>query len=80
MRKAPAFDLSTKCTACGFAVQPKEVAMTSWETMCCPKCGVDFAPEPKGIGVSQAEHRGHNARVAEAYTSAFAGPKESAGD
>lgn len=48
MRKAPIYDLSTKCTACGYAIPPNEILRTGWETMRCPKCGVDFTvPEGK---------------------------------
>jgi predicted RNA-binding Zn-ribbon protein involved in translation (DUF1610 family) len=53
MRKAPVFDLSTKCTACGYAIQPNEIMHTGWDTMRCPKCGKDFIPEPKGKKWSQ---------------------------
>ena len=49
MRKALVYDLSTKCTACGYAISPKEIMRTGWDTMPCQKCGVDFIPVPKGM-------------------------------
>jgi hypothetical protein len=46
--KAPVYDLTTNCTACGYAIPPKELVHTGWETTRCPKCGVDLIPVPKG--------------------------------
>jgi hypothetical protein len=48
VRKALVYDLSTKCTACGYAIPPNEILCTSSDTMRCPNCGVDFIPLPKG--------------------------------
>ena len=48
VRKAPVYDLSTKCTACGYAIPPKEHQHTGSDTTRCPKCGADFVPVPKG--------------------------------
>jgi predicted RNA-binding Zn-ribbon protein involved in translation (DUF1610 family) len=49
-RKAPEFDLSTRCTECGYAIEPRERLKTGWDTMRCPQCGKDFIPERKGNG------------------------------
>ena len=47
MRKAPVYDLSTRCTAYGYTIPQKEHLHTGWETTRCPKCGVNFIPVPK---------------------------------
>jgi|HubBroStandDraft_6_1064221.scaffolds.fasta_scaffold2490198_2 hypothetical protein len=52
MRKAPVYDLSTRCTAYGYTIPQKEHLHTGWETTRCPKCGVNFIPVPKGKGES----------------------------
>jgi hypothetical protein len=32
------YDLSTKCTACVYAIPPKELVHTGWEKTRCAKC------------------------------------------
>ena len=39
---------ATKCTECGYAIPPPEVLRTKVDLVRCPKCGKEFAPQPKG--------------------------------
>jgi hypothetical protein len=40
--------LETVCTLCQARIHPSEILMTGADSMRCPKCGKDFAPEAKG--------------------------------
>jgi hypothetical protein len=40
--KLPKFDLTTKCTECGYAIPLAEILRTGWHLIRCPKCGKDF--------------------------------------
>lgn len=41
-------DLTTQCTACGYAIPPAEMARLDADQVRCPKCGAVFTPVPKG--------------------------------
>lgn len=42
------FDLTTKCTACEYAIPPERMMRIDGTQVRCPECGAEFVPVPKG--------------------------------